>query len=46
LVRGVNIALGNSSLNECAAFDANDSGTVTVEELVTAVNNALRGCAV
>lgn len=46
LVRGVNIALGNSSLNECATFDANDSGTVTVEELVTAVNNALRGCAV
>ncbi|MBI1815511.1 MAG: hypothetical protein HYR72_11070 [Deltaproteobacteria bacterium] len=45
LVRGVEIALGLLPLDECPSFDADMSRTVTVDELVTAVNNALNGCA-
>jgi hypothetical protein len=44
LVKGVNIALGNSPLTECPSFDTNDDDQVTVDELVDAVNNALNGC--
>jgi fibronectin-binding autotransporter adhesin len=44
LVKGVDIALGNASLDTCSQFDANQSGTVTVDEIVTGVNNALSGC--
>jgi hypothetical protein len=39
------MALGNTSANSCAAFDTDRSGTVTVDELVRAVNAALNGCA-
>jgi hypothetical protein len=45
LIRGVNIALGNTGTETCPAFDRNLSGTVTVDELVVAVNAALQGCA-
>jgi hypothetical protein len=45
-VRGVNIALGSLGLEECLAFDGNLDALVTVDELVTGVNNALFGCGV
>jgi hypothetical protein len=45
LVRGVGIALGAQPLPACPSFDSNGSGAVEVNELVGAVNNALRGCA-
>jgi YVTN family beta-propeller protein len=41
LIRGVSIALGAASLEQCKAFDSNADGKVTIDELVTAVNNAL-----
>ncbi len=44
LVIGVNVALGRTSLDACASFDANNDGQVSVSELITAVNNAQRGC--
>ena len=44
LVVGVNIALGNSPVSACPAFDANGDGQVAINELITAVNNALNGC--
>ncbi len=44
LVRGVNIALGNSEVASCPAFDCNDSGSVTVDCLVRAVNSAVDAC--
>jgi len=45
LVKGVNIALGTSPLVQCEAFDRDQGGTVSVDELVAAVRNALEGCA-
>lgn len=44
LVTGVNIALGNILLTQCAVLDADSNGEVTVNELVVAVSNALGGC--
>jgi hypothetical protein len=46
LVRGVNIALGAQPLDLCPVFDGDQSLEVTVNELITAVNNALKGCPV
>jgi hypothetical protein len=40
----VNIALGNANLSTCVAGDANHDGEITVDEILTAVNNALNGC--
>jgi cysteine-rich repeat protein len=45
LVRGVNIALDNASVAECAFFDINGDRFVTVDELVRGVAAALSGCA-
>jgi hypothetical protein len=45
LITGVNIALGNASLQLCPAFDCNQDGQVTINCLVIAVNAALNGCA-
>jgi hypothetical protein len=39
----VNIALGEQPLSACAA---GHEGTVTVAEIITAVNHALSGCSV
>jgi hypothetical protein len=36
----VNIALGNADLSACTAGDANHDGQITVDEVLTAVNNA------
>ena len=44
LVKGVTIALGEASIEECPSFDLDHSNTVTVDELVRAVTNALDGC--
>jgi len=43
-VRGVNIALGDPAVEMCAAFDTNGDRSVTVDEIVQAVNAALSGC--
>jgi len=40
----VNIALGNAPISDCLPGDANQDGQVTVDEILTAVNNALNGC--
>lgn len=45
LTRGVSIALGVLDLDQCAAFDGNGDGTLTVNELIEAIGSALRGCA-
>ena len=44
LLKGVNIALGNTALAECPSFDCNANGQVTVDCLLKAVNAALSGC--
>ena len=44
LIAGVGVALGTQPLDACIAFDANHSGTVTIDELIAAVTNALSGC--
>jgi hypothetical protein len=44
LITAVGIALDNSVLALCHASDADENGTVTVNDLVQAVNNALHGC--
>jgi hypothetical protein len=44
LIRGVNIALGNTAVDDCPAMDNSGNGTVTVDELILAVNAALDGC--
>jgi hypothetical protein len=44
LVLGVNIALGKSTLASCPSYDDDGSDDVGVAELVSAVNNALKGC--
>jgi subtilisin-like proprotein convertase family protein len=45
LIRGVNIALGNAEVADCASFDVDGDGSVEVNELVQAVRNLLNGCA-
>ena len=40
----VNIALGDAAATTCPAGDANDDNEITVDEILTAVNNALNGC--
>lgn len=46
LIVGVNIALGNSALSECAAIDQNGNGGAEINELIRAVGSALNGCPV
>ena len=43
-VRGVGILLGEQALAACAAFDKDFSGSLAVDEIVSAVNFALAGC--
>jgi len=40
----VNIALGSANAPTCLAGDANHDGQITIDEILTAVNNALHGC--
>jgi hypothetical protein len=44
LVLAVRVSIGLAPLAECAAADRNGSGTVTIDELIGAVNNASTGC--
>jgi hypothetical protein len=44
LVTGVDMALGTLPLEACPQFDANGDLTVEIDELVAAVDDALRGC--
>ena len=46
LVRGVNIALGSAASEECPSMDGDDSGDVTINELLVAVRHLLDGCPV
>jgi len=41
LVSGVNIVLGNLTLDACPSFDVNRDGRVTIDELVQGVNDIL-----
>jgi hypothetical protein len=44
LVQGVNIALGIQDVSTCPKLDIDGVNGITVNELVAAANNALRGC--
>jgi hypothetical protein len=44
LLIGVNIASGGAPVSACTQFDANGDHTVTVDEVIRAVKNALSGC--
>ena len=44
LVKGANIALGTARLSACETFDRDGSRTMTIDELVSGVGNALQGC--
>ena len=43
-IKGVNIALGTTSIDACSSFDTNGDGAVTINELIASVNRALTGC--
>jgi hypothetical protein len=40
----VNIALGNGTVFRCEGGDGNRDGSITVDEILSAVTNALNGC--
>jgi len=44
LILAVNISSGSAQLSACPAADRNRDGTVTIDELIAAVNNAANGC--
>jgi outer membrane protein assembly factor BamB len=44
LTTGIGIASGSTPLDACPAFDGDESGTVTIDELVAGVDNGLFGC--
>jgi hypothetical protein len=44
LVRGIDIALGGGSLDDCRLADGNGDGSVSISELVAAVDSAVNGC--
>jgi len=44
LIVGVLIALDDRDASQCLALDADGSNTVTIEELIAAVQRALEGC--
>lgn len=45
ILTGVNIALGTTPVQACPAFDRDQNGAVTVDELLLGVSAALNGCA-
>jgi hypothetical protein len=45
LVRGVGIALGSITADQCPAFDCHSTGSVPVDCLVAGVSGSLTGCA-
>jgi hypothetical protein len=44
LILGIGIALGDSAVASCAAFDLDDDGAVAIAELIAAVDRALGSC--
>lgn len=44
IVTGINIVLGNSAVNSCPSFAANGTAAITIDNLVTAVNNGATQC--
>lgn len=44
LIVMVNIALGNAPRSLCVARDRNGNGVITIDEILSAVNNALNSC--
>jgi hypothetical protein len=44
LIKGVNIALGQAAVATCPAFDLDNNGKVSINELIAAVNSVLNGC--
>jgi hypothetical protein len=44
IIIGVSVALGILSVDECPVFDFNGDRLVTVDEIITAVRQALEGC--
>lgn len=44
IISGVDIALGSVPLSVCPSYDENGDGTVTIDELLTALNFAVGGC--
>ncbi len=44
LILMVNVALGITSVQNCAPGDANGDGEITIDEIIQAVNRALSGC--
>lgn len=44
LVLGIDLGLVREDVGQCAAFDANSSGSVEIDEIVSGVFNALEGC--
>src|SRR5262249_39341252 len=46
LIRGVNILLSGTRLEQCRSLDTNGNGAVDVNELVRAVDDVLFGCGV
>ncbi len=44
IITGVNIALGNATLDACTTFDTSGDGAVTIDEIIAAITAALNGC--
>jgi len=44
IVTGVNIALGIGAVDACSALDLDQSSSVTVDELLRAIDVGLSGC--
>jgi hypothetical protein len=44
LIRGVQIVLGNQPVSNCPSLDRSGTGTVSISDMINAVNNTLDGC--
>lgn len=44
LMRGIDIALGKTPVASCVSFDVDQSGTVTIDDLITVCDRAAQGC--
>ncbi len=42
--RGGSTLLGNAPVSDCPPGDVNADGTITIDEILAAVNRALNGC--
>jgi len=44
LTQMVNVAIGATPVSDCRSGDADHDDAITIEEILTAVNNALSSC--